>query len=224
MPIARVTTNIRDLELRRGLAEAGTEVFRHLGLADEHITTVFTDLTGNDLFVGETAFEERHPGELFVLVTVAMGSKRGADVRSLLAHAYTVAVEGVVAAQDVCVEYVVRDGRDVYVGGIPLGTATAGVAMPQRPAEDYDIDQGLRSVLEKLWNVGYTGWDPATPLAALRDDAVDWDSLAAAELAVIIENNLPLARDLDVGEEEFRRGLGFEATYDDLLKLVAGCA
>ena len=175
MPMTRISTNLRGAEHRRRLAQASTEVFRELGLRDEHITTVFSDLDRNDVFVADRSFGERFADSNFVLATVYLGSHRRVGVRANLARALVDAVDGHVAPSDVCAEFVVRDGADVYVGGVSLGSATANQDSPTTVGEGgRDLDQRLRFLLDKTWNVGYRGWEPITPLAALRGDFVEW--------------------------------------------------
>ena len=87
-----------------------------------------------------------------------------------------------------------------------------------------DIDGQLRSLLAHYWKVGYESWDPDTPLAMLRNEDIRWDSLEAATLAITIESNLPLARDLNTGTDDVRLALGAEATYASLLAHVEVCA
>lgn len=220
MPIIRVTTNVTR-QARAKLARAGTDVFRSLGLTDEHITTVIDTVSGDDLFVAGDTFEERYGDARFVLATVFLGSKRGTDVRERLARALTQAVDGVVARNNVSVDFVIRDAGDVYIGGVALGSAAFDASLlPREQVDGAEVDQRLRILLNQVWKVGSTVWAATTPLAALRCDTIEWDSVAAIELAVTITNNLGLTSDLDVGEEEVRTGLGYEATYADLLDLV----
>lgn len=224
MPIIRILTNLSDTEDRRLLARAGAHVFGSLGLRNEHITTIFTATSGADLFVAEKTFKELHGDEKFIVATVSMGSKRDADVRAELAIAYTHAVAGIVARHNVSVDFAVRDGGDVYVGGVALGTATTQLAsISSDRGEASDLDARLRALLAKHWSVGSSAWDPSTPLAALRDDETEWDSLEGAVLAAVIETNLALALDLDIGEEAIRKAFGDDATYADLLALMERC-
>jgi hypothetical protein len=226
MPIVRIFTNLSEAEHLHKVAKAGAEVFRSLGVRDEHITTTITHSSGDDLFVADKTFAQLHGGEFFLLASVSMGSKRSADVRDQLARAYTEAVSGLIARNNVSVDFIVRDGGDVYVGGFALGSAIAHRARPGHPkaVTHRELDEALRILLAKEWNVGHTGWDPSTPLTALRDESVEWDSLEVAGLAVLIETNLSLAHDLDTGEYEIRKAFGLEATYADLLALVESCS
>lgn len=224
MPITRVLTNLNSREDHWRIAGAAADVFGGLGLSDEHITTTFTVIGDDDLFVGRSTFSERFPGERFALITVSLGSHRGTDVRTSLAAAFTAALSGSVEARNVCVDFTIRDGGDVYVGGVAMGVESAGAERVDRSTNHGDVDSRLRRLLDIEWVVGSTGWHPATPLSALRDADAEWDSLAAAALAVSIETNLALSRDLNVGNDQFRKGFGIEASYADLLELVESCA
>ena len=109
-------------------------------------------------------------------------------------------------------------------GQASAGSAHGWARRYARPNRTADGPSGLRRLLDIEWVVGSTGWHPATPLSALRDADAEWDSLAAAALAVSIETNLALSRDLNVGNDQFRKGFGIEASYADLLELVESCA
>lgn len=225
MPIARIFTNIHDKEDRRLLAKASADVFRSLDVRPEHITTLFIPMLGSDLFVADRTFEEAYGDENFVLVSVAMGSKRGPEVRARLAEAYADAVAGIVAKHNVAIDFTIRDTGDVFVGGVALGRATADIGRLTRAGgvQSTDLDGRLRRLLARHWAMSGTDWAPSTPLAALRGEEAEWDSLEVAALAVVIETNLDLERDLDTGEEEIRTAFGDEATYRDLLTLVETC-
>lgn len=224
MPIAQIRTNLSNTEDHRRLAKAGTEVFSSLGLRHEHITTTFIHVSSAEIFVADRTFEEAYGDEKFVLVSVAMGSKRGTDVRARLAQAYTDAVAGIVDRLNVAVDFVVRDPGDIYVGGVVVGLATAADLRVGEGQGTADLDQRLRRVLTKHWNIIDDEWQPQTLLAELRPPDLEWDSLEVATLAVVVENNLGLARGLDIGEEEIREAFGDDAAYADLLQLVESCA
>ena len=225
MPVIRINTNIEDIEIRKLLAKAGADVFRSLGLRPEHITTLFTGTSGFDLFISDTAFEEVHAGEKYLLATVAMGSHRGPETRAQLARAYTDAVTGIVAAPNVSVDFVVRDSGDVYVGGVPLGLASATTQTRRVHADQRvdDLDDGLRRLLAAHWEIGHSDWIPATLLAELCRSEVSWDSIEKNSLAITIMSNLTLSQGLDLGQESVWRAFDDEATYADLLEVVRGC-
>src|ERR1700722_15031095 len=145
MPITRVITNLTDFEHHRSIARVATEVFSSLGLSDEHITTTVTAITGENLFVGTNTFADTFGEDHFAHITVSLGSQRGTDVRSRLATAFTMALRAVVAPSTVGVDFTVREGGDVYVGGIAMGRATAWPGSTEQTAHPTsDLDERLR--------------------------------------------------------------------------------
>ena len=225
MPVIRISTNIEDTENRSLLAKAGADVFRSLGLRSEHITTVFIGISGRDLFIADTSFEDVYAEEKFLLATVDMGSHRGPETRSQLARAYTEAVSGFVAPHNVSVDFTARDPGDVYVGGVALGLASATTRTHRVPEgrRDDDLDDRLRQLLAAHWEIELTDWDPSTLLAELCHDEISWDSIEKNSLAITITSNLTLDQGLDLGQESVWRAFDDEATYADLLEVVRSC-
>lgn len=245
MPKTLIRTNVGDPHARAKVAQAITDVFSDVGVADLHISTLFIPTDGTDLYVAGRTYDEAAGEAGFALVEVMTSASRPEAFRQAMASAVTAAFDGHAVRTRVSIDFVAREGVDVYIGGRAMANAgpaqvtdTPPIApMPilsPSPAPspsgeqvagavgvtETDIRQAL---VDLVWSPEAIDAPASTSLDDLHPDRAlrSWDSLAGVEAVEGVLELLGFPADrADPGTKEFEVAVSGSPMLGDLVSYL----